>query len=143
LYIPAFYVNGINYDAKRALLYVASPRKFLLKVYHRNEDGSLEFIENIDCKTGVDNIELDQEGNLWIGAHPNLLRFAAYAKGNKETAPSEIIKVTNRDKGDYTVEKVYVNDGSEMSASTVATSYKDLILTGNLMDNSFLILKKK
>jgi len=136
------YANGINYDVTRKLLFVASPRKFLVKVYIRNDDGSLDFIENIDCNTGVDNIEFDTDGNLWIGAHPNLLRFAAYAKGNKETSPSEIIKINYRTKGDYTIEQIYVEDGSIMSGSTVAAPFGDLILTGNVMDDNFLILKK-
>ncbi len=136
------YANGINYDAKRNLVYVASPRKFLVKVYNRNEDGSLKFIENIDCGTGVDNIELDAEGHLWIGAHPNLLRFASYAKGQKKTAPSEIIKINYKGTGDYTLETIYLEDGTTMSGSTVAVPYKDLIITGNVMDPNFLILKR-
>lgn len=135
------YANGINYDKERKLLFVASPRNFEVKVYAANEDGSLNFIEDIDCDTGVDNIEFDSEGNLWIGAHPNLLAFSSYAGGNKEIAPSEIIKIEYRGKNDYTIEKVYINDGSEMSASTVAAPYQDLIVTGNVMDEHFLVLK--
>ena len=136
------YANGINFDAKRNLLFVASPRKFLVKVYSANSDGSLEFIEDIPCGTGVDNIEFDTDGNLWIGAHPNLLKFAAYAKGKEAISPSEIIKIEYRSKNDYTVEKIYVNDGAEMSASTVAAPFENLILTGNVMDDEFLILKR-
>jgi len=136
------YANGINYDTKRKLLFVASPRNFLVKVYARNDDGMLNFIEDIDCKTGVDNIEFDTEGNLWIGAHPNLLRFAAYAKGSKETSPSEIIKINYRSKGDYSIEQIYIEDGSAMSASTVAAPFGNLILTGNVMDTSFLVLER-
>jgi len=136
------YANGINYDTKRKLLFVASPRNFLVKVYARNDDGTLNFIENIDCNTGVDNIEFDTEGNLWIGAHPNLLRFAAYAKGSKETSPSEIIKINYRSKGDYSIEQIYIEDGSAMSGATVAAPFGNLILTGNVMDASFLILER-
>ncbi len=137
------YANGINFDAKRNLLFVASPRKFLVKVYSVKKDGSLDFVENIPCATGVDNIDLDEEGNLWVGAHPNLLRFAAYAKGKKETAPSEIIKIIYRGKKDYTIEKLFEDDGQTMSASTVAVPFGNLIITGNVMDNKFLILKKR
>ncbi len=136
------YANGINFDAKRNLLFVASPRKFLVKVYSINTDGSLDFIEDIPCGTGVDNIEIDTEGNLWIGAHPNLLRFKAYAKGGKDTSPSEIIKIEYRGKNDYTVETVYMEDGTVMSASTVAAPFGNLIITGNVMDDKFLILKR-
>lgn len=135
------YANGINFDSKRNLIYVASPRKFLVKVYKNHPDGSLEFIEDIDCGTGVDNIEFDNEGHLWIGAHPNLLGFSAYAQGKKEYSPSEIIRINYKTKNDYSVESVYLEDGKNMSASTVATPFGDLILTGNVMDDSFLILK--
>ncbi len=136
------YANGINYDAKRKLLFVASPRRFLVKVFARNNDGTLNFIEDIDCNTGVDNIEFDIEGNLWIGAHPNLLRFASYAKGKKEISPSEIIKINYRSKGDYTIEQIYIEDGSTMSGSTVAAPFGNIVLTGNVMDDNFLILKR-
>lgn len=137
------YANGINYDAKRNLLYVASPRKFMVKVYTVNEDGSLTHIEDIDCGTGVDNIEFDEEGNLWIGSHPDLIGFSQYAKGQKETSPSEIIKISYRSKNDYTIDQIYIEDGKTMSASTVAAPFKDLILTGNVMDDTFLILQQK
>lgn len=136
------YANGINFDKKRNLMFVASPRHFLVKVYAKQEDGSLSFIEDIPCGTGVDNIEFDEQDNLWIGAHPNLMRFNAYSSGKKETAPSEVIKISYQGKGDYTIEKIYIEEGDEMSASTVAATFKDLILVGNVMDEEFLILKK-
>jgi arylesterase/paraoxonase len=135
------YANGINYDLKRRLLFVASPREFLVKVYQRNEDHSLTFIEDINCKTGVDNIEFDTENNLWIGAHPSLLDFACYAKGNKEIAPSEIIKINYTEKGNYTLEQIYMEDGTNMSAATVAAPFGNLILAGTVMDTHFLVLE--
>ncbi|EAR00983.1 SMP-30/gluconolactonase/LRE family protein [Maribacter sp. HTCC2170] len=136
------YANGINIDNNRDLIFVASPRHFEVEVFAMNKDGTLTFNEAIDCGTGVDNIEFDQEGNLWIGSHPNLLRFSSYAKGNKETSPSEIIKIDYRKKGDYSIEKIYVEEGSEMSGSTVAATFGDLIFMGNVMDEEFLILQR-
>jgi len=136
------YANGINYDPKRNLLFVASPRHFLIKVYSKAADGSLAFIENIDCGTGVDNIEFDEEGNLWVGCHPSLNRFADYAQGKVETAPSEIIKINYRSKGDYSIESIYLENGDEMSGCSVAAPFGDLILTGNVMDENFLVLER-
>lgn len=136
------YANGLNYDSDRKLLFVASPRNFIVKVYSRNDDGSLNFIEDIPCNTGPDNIEFDEIGNLWIGAHPNLLRFAAYAKGKEETSPSEIIKIDYRGLDDYSVETIYLDNGETMSASSVAAPFGDNIITGNVMDEAFLILKR-
>ena len=136
------YANGINVDTKRNLVFVASPRKFLIKVFQKNEDETLTFIEDIPCNTGVDNIEFDTENNLWIGAHPNLLHFSAYAKGTKDTSPSEIIKINYLKEGDYKIKQIYMEDGKRMSGSTVAAPFNNLILTGNVMDNHFLILKR-
>jgi len=136
------YANGINFDSKRDLVFVASVRGFLVKVYQKNEDNSLTFIENIYCNSGVDNIEFDSENNLWIGAHPSLLHFNFYANGSKKIAPSEIIKINYIEKGNYFIEQVYIEKGDTMSGSTVAAPFGDLIFTGNVMDKHFLILKK-
>ena len=136
------YANGINYDRSRKLLYVASPRDFLVKVYKVVELGDLQFEADIYCGSGVDNIELDEAGNLWIGAHPSLLHFNAYNKNFAEKSPSEILKVTYKNKDDYTVETMYLEDGSMMSGSSVAVPFGNYLLTGNVKDNRFLVLKK-
>lgn len=136
------YANGINYDSKKELIFVASPRKFYVKVFKKNNDNSLTFVENIYCGTGVDNIEFDSKNNLWIGAHPNLLHFNSYSKGNKEISPSEIITIKYFEKNNYLLKKVYLEKGNYMSGSTVAAPFGDLILMGNVMDSHLLILKK-
>ena len=136
------YANGINLDRNRDLLFVASPRGFLIKVYNFKENGELEFLEDIDCGTGVDNIEFAPDGKIWIGCHPSLLTFTAYAKGRKSIAPSEIITIDYRSKGDYKKEVIFLDDGQNISASTVAAIYQDYILVGNVMDDHFLILQR-
>jgi arylesterase/paraoxonase len=136
------YANGINLDFNRNLLFIASPRDFLVKVFHIKDTGDLDFIENVECGTGVDNIEFTPEGKIWIGCHPSLLAFTAYAKGSKPISPSEIITIDYRNKGDYSKEIVFLDDGELMSASTVAAVYNDYIFVGNVMDSHFLILKK-
>jgi len=135
------YANGINFDTKRNLVFVASIREFLVKVYQKNDDHSLTFIENIYCNTGVDNIEFDSENNLWIGAHPSLLHFNFYANGDQKIAPSEIIKINYIEKENYLIEQVYIEMGDTMSGSTVAAPFGNLIFTGNVMDEHFLILE--
>lgn len=136
------YANGIMNDPDRGLLYVASPRHFLTKVYRIEKDMSLTHIEDIDCGTGVDNIELDNNGKIWIGCHPSLLHFDAYAKGNAEYAPGEVITIDYRGKGDYDVESVYTEDGKTMSAPTTAIPFGDDVYVGNVMDQYFIILEK-
>ena len=135
------YANGINYDENRNLIFVASPRKFEIKVYKKELDNSLTFLENIYCGTGVDNIEFDLKNNLWVGAHPNLLHFSSYALGYNKTSPSEIIKIQYNSEGNYKVDTVYLENGEEMSGSTVAAPFNNLLLVGNVFDKHFLILE--
>ncbi len=136
------FANGINIDRKRNLIYVAASRDFQVKVYSRNEDGTLKFIENIDVGSGVDNIEVGPDGVLWLGCHPNLLKLASYEKNKSPNSPSELIRVIYRRKGDYDVKSVFMDDGKNMSASTVAAPYGNFLFAGNLMDKKFLILKR-
>ena len=136
------YANGINVDPNKNLLYLASPRGFLVKVYEMTENGELNFVEDIDCKTGVDNIEVDPEGLIWIGAHPSLLHFSSYAQGRNPIAPSEVITIDYTAKGDYQVNSLYVEDGSHMSAATIAIPIDDNIYLGNVMDEQMVVLKR-
>ena len=135
------YSNGINFDKSKNKLYVASMLDFIVKVFDRNEDGSLTFVENVACNTGVDNIELDENGKLWIGCHPNLLAAGGYLKGEKPIAPTEVITIEYNKKGDYKVQSIYINDGKEMSASSVALPFDNKVFVGNVMDDHFMVIK--
>jgi len=135
------YANGINYDPKRSLVYVASPRGFAIKVYEVGPEYDLTHLTDIDVNTGADNIEIDQNGFLWIGAHPDLLGFKAYSSGKKSIAPSEVLKVDFRGESDYSIEQIMVDNGNIISATSVAAVYKDIVLIGNVMDDHFLIIR--
>ena len=136
------YANGIQYDFERNLLYVASSRGFLVRVFEVLITGDLNLIEDIDVGTGVDNIELDESGKLWIGCHPNLLTFTAYAVGKKEIAPSEIITIEYQKGESAKIESVWTDSGEVMSASSVAIPFGDYLFLGNVFDQKMLILKK-
>lgn len=133
------YANGVNISPDGKQLLLASPRDFKLNYYTIEKDFSLTFDRKIDVGTGVDNIEFDPQGNIWIGCHPDLMTFASYAKGTKEIAPSEVIKISPNDE----VTSVYVNDGSVVSASSVAAPYKDLLFIGTVMDDNLVVLRKE
>jgi len=134
------YANGINYDQDKGVLYVASPRGMLVKAYGVNDDGKLEFQADIPCNSGVDNIELDTDGKVWIGSHPKLLASTVYFAGNAPTSPSEIITIDYKSSDDYEVQSIFESDGRDMSASTTAIPYKGKVYFGNVMDDHFIIL---
>lgn len=136
------YANGIQFDLEKRLLYVASVRAFQVKVYEVDENWNLTLLEDIPTGTGVDNIELDESGALWIGAHPNLMAFAGYAAGKNPIAPSEVIRITYSPEGSE-LKSLWTDPGDQMTGSSVALPWGDYLFVGNVMDRKMLVLKKE
>lgn len=68
------YANGINTSSDGKTVYVAATVGHSIQVYNRDVvSGALSLKSRIEVHTGPDNIEMDERGNLWIGAHPKLL----------------------------------------------------------------------
>lgn len=136
------YPNGIQVDSSKNLLYVSSSRGFSVGVYSLESEGKISFVEDIPTGTGVDNIELDENGSLWIGCHPNLLTFAAYASGKKSISPSEVVTINYSKESGATVQSVWSDPGTLLSGASVAVPFGKYLFIGNVMDTKVLILKK-
>jgi arylesterase/paraoxonase len=133
------YANGINLSRDGKTVYVAATISGGVFVYDRDiESGALNLKDFIDAGTGVDNIEMDGEGNLWIGAHPQLLTFVEYAKDATVKSPSQVIKIIPGKDNSYALKEIYLNDGTPMSGSSVAAVYKNRLLIGSVFDEHFL-----
>ena len=93
----------------------------------------------------MDNIELDQKGNLWVGCHPKLLTFVNYSKNPEVLSPSQVINVKVNASGQYDVREIYLNDGRPLSGSSVAAVFGDKLLIGSVFDERFLmcLLRRK
>lgn len=134
------YANGINKSADGKKIYVAETTAKKITVFDRNiETGILTKTNEIETGTGVDNIELDTEGSLWVGCHPQMLKFLGHAKDENALSPSEIIKIKLLDNGKFEQTTVYLNDGSEISASSVGAVYKDKLLIGPVFQGHIVI----
>ncbi len=65
------YANGVNVSPDGKTIYLCAVTELALHVYDRDPaSGKLLLREKIKLGTGVDNIEKDEAGGLWIGAHP-------------------------------------------------------------------------
>lgn len=134
------YANGINHSADYAKIFVASPTGGKVFIYNRDLiTGDLNLIEEVMVNTGVDNIELDESGALWIGCHPQLLKFVAHAADPANFSPSQVIKLTQDSLGKYQTEEVFLNDGTSYSGSTVAAVYKKKLLIGSVFEKTMLV----
>jgi arylesterase/paraoxonase len=132
--------NGINLSPDGRLLYVSATLEGRIPIYSRDpEDGSLSLQDEIFLDTGVDNIEVDDEGNLWIAAHPKLLDFVEYSRDPSALSPSQVLKVSFAEDGSHSVEQIYLSDGQYLSGSSVAARWRNYLLIGSMFDRRFLV----
>ncbi len=136
------YANGINMSHDGETIYVAATVHKKLFVYDRDKSSeTLTLRYDIDLGTGVDNIEVDEMGDLWIGAHPKLLTFVKYANDPQRLSPSQVLWVSLNGEGEHKVEEVFLSNGRDLSGSSVAAVYRGLMLIGSVFDDRFLMCK--
>jgi arylesterase/paraoxonase len=128
--------NGINVSPDGRTVYVAAVTDRTVRAYDRNPATDiLTFRTTIPIATGGDNIEVDDEGTLWIGAHPKLLAVPRHMKDPSSPSPSQILRVSA---DGQQVEEVYLNDGQPISAASVAARRGNRLLIGQIFGNGFL-----
>ncbi|MEY4583203.1 MAG: hypothetical protein RL701_7906 [Pseudomonadota bacterium] len=131
------YANGINRAHAGATIYVAEPARMRMRTYARAFDtGNLTLQQTLPLGTGADNIEVDAEGRLYIGAHPKLFTFMRHAVDASVAAPSQVIRVAQGK-----IASLYVNLGDELAASTVAAPIAEHLLIGSVFADHFLDCK--
>lgn len=138
------YANGINVSHDGKTIYVAACVGLTIKLYDRDlASGALAFKKDVPLGTGVDNIEIDAAGNLWVAAHPQLLTFTRHAKDPAKLSPSEILKVSFLPNGDHQVEQIYLNAGEKISGSSVGAVFEQKLLVGSVFEKHFLACEMK
>jgi arylesterase/paraoxonase len=127
--------NGINLSRDGRTLYLAATTERTLYAFDRDpETNRLILIEKVDLRTGVDNIELDRDGGLWVAGHPKMLQFVKHAEDPSVLSPSQILHLTPRPDGGFAIVEVYLNDGREISAASVAAVFGRRMLVGSVFE---------
>jgi len=133
------YPNGVNVSGDGETLYVASTTGGSVFVFRIDPDSkTLEETGTIEIGTGVDNIEVDPEGSLWIGAHPKLLTFVRHTGDASRFAPSQVIRIDDPATDAPRVKEVLLSLGEDLSGSSVAAVRGDRLLVGSVMDDGLL-----
>lgn len=126
------YPNGIQWDGVH-LMVAETTGERLLAYKQGLEPTDLRLVAKTDIDSGLDNLEWDTDGNLWIGSHPRAIDFPAHAAESLNRSPSQVLKVTF-DGSAFTVLEVYLNDGNPLSGSSVAAPYAQRLLIGSVFE---------
>ena len=130
------FANGIALSADRRIAYVAASRDKALLAFDLT--SAAQKPRTIPLPLGPDNLSWGPDGRLYVAGHPDLLRFALYAttangRFGLRKAPSQVIRLdpaaTN---AATTIEMLWSDDGTVLSASSVAAATSDLMLVGTV-----------
>lgn len=133
------YPNGIANSPIGEELFVALTTDGSIAVYDRSP---WQFKYKIKMGTGVDNLDFDADGQLWTAAHPKMLAFLAHAKDPAKRSPSQVFSIHADTNGIYNkVEEIYLNDGTPLSGSSIATFYEGKIFIGSVFEDGILLLE--
>ncbi len=131
--------NGIQASPDGRTVFVAGSLDRGVRVYDRDAaTGALTHRENVDLDTVPDNVELDAEGALWIGAHPKALELVQYRNGRAPRAPSQVVRASRTADGGWDVEEVFLDAGETLSASSVAAVHGKRLLIGGIFEPRLL-----
>lgn len=120
-------------------VYVSDTLGERLQVFARNPiTGNLRRTETVPLGSAPDNITVDEQGDLWIGAHPKLLTLMRSFRDPDVRAPAQVFRYSPRAPEGERLTEVFVDSGEQISAGSVAAAHAGRLLIGSVMDPELL-----
>ncbi|MBS95416.1 MAG: hypothetical protein CL799_13325 [Chromatiales bacterium] len=129
--------GGINRSADNGTLYVAETNAKNIRVITRGADGGIADVRNIALPTSPDNIDVAEDGSLWIGAHSNLTALVMHFIIGSN-APTQILRV-DPNSADAAVEEIYLNKGTEITSGSGGSTWGRKLLIGSITARKILV----
>lgn len=138
------FANGINVSADGKSIYATEFLGRSLHIYARDAaTGTLTPTDFTTLGSGLDNIDVEEDGSLLIAAHPEITALVGHGSDPEKLSPSQVIRVELSPKGEGgRAGTIYLNRGEELSGASVAAGYRDLMLIGNVFDPKILVCKQ-
>jgi arylesterase/paraoxonase len=133
--------NGVAVSPDGHTLYVSESNENQIRRFDRDPaSGALKPGGRIELDTSPHNINLDADGNLWVNAHPRGgIAFSLPPDAGKVTFPTQVLKVVPGAESGKQVSEIYLNDGSELLAGSVAAVRGNQLVIGSATDHKLLL----
>jgi arylesterase / paraoxonase len=131
------FANSLALTKDGKTLYASGTTSRTIFIYDR--DPATNALKRRDAAfvgTGVDNLDVEDDGRLWIAAHPKLLSFIQHAGNPAKGAPSQVIILEPAADGrGGKVDQVYLKDGKDgFSGASVAVRDGDIMVLGSVFE---------
>ena len=135
------YANGIAVSNDAKQLFVTATVDQNLRIFDRNpQSGDLTLVDSVFLGSGLDNIDINEDGSLWIAAHPRLMDFSAHAKNPEKRSPSQVFRVDVQKKS---IQEIYASEGDPLSGASVAAQLDNKIFMGSVFDPAVMACEQK
>jgi arylesterase / paraoxonase len=130
---------GIAASADGGRVYVSESNAHRLRVYSRDSaTGDLELFQNVNIYSAGDNVSVAEDGAIWVAAHPSVWQLLRHFRDPNEYSPTQILRIAEDPQTEDRIAEVYLNDGSEMSAGSVAAVLGKRMLIGSITEKKML-----
>lgn len=131
------FANGINMSADGKSVYVSEFFGRRIDVYARSAStGALTPSKSIKVNFGPDNIEVSQDGGLWIAGHDKVFAFTKHAKDPQAISPSRVIRL-NPQTGVFS--NLFVDNTGVLNASSVGAVWDKTLIVGAVFDDHVMV----
>lgn len=131
--------NGILHKkmGEKEFLYRAATTPEKIYKYEIGQDAGetiLKEVKVFSFDTGPDNLEEDEEGNIYFASHKSMFRFLNHKDDANYPSPSQVFRIDKNEN----IKELYANDGREIPSSSTALTYKNRLYISQVF-NPFLL----
>ncbi|XBQ16348.1 MAG: hypothetical protein ABL308_00375 [Oceanicaulis sp.] len=131
------YANGIQLSPDGEEVYASAFIGRTVHVFDRNPvTGDLVRSAKHRVPLGLDNIELGEDGSLYIAGNTEVFSFLAHQSDPEARAPSKAVRV-DPESGAW--DTVFHDDGSGIDSASVAAPAGDRLILGAVFDSHVLV----
>jgi arylesterase/paraoxonase len=92
----------------------------------------------VNIYSAGDNLSIAEDGAIWIAAHPRPIQLIRHLKDPSELSPTQVIRVAADPQTEDRITEIYMNDGGEISAGSVAAVLEKRMLIGSLTEHKMM-----
>jgi sugar lactone lactonase YvrE len=136
--------TGIAASADGGRVYVAQAGGRSVRIYSRDSsNGDLTPIEDVKVYSTPENLDVAEDGGIWLAAYPNFVAVLQHRHDPEVRAPSQILRIAPDPLAERRLGEVYLNDGADLSAGSVAAVTSSGFLLGAPLDRKVLVCRLK